>query len=520
MLDESVVNMVLRRALRDGGDFAEVYFEVSRRDVLAFEDGKLEKVTTGRDMGVGVRLLRGDTLAYAFTDDVSEGALMEVAATVAAVGRAGGQAVVVDLRHRSRKGIHRSMIPPDSVEKAAKAEFVRRADGAARKVDPHIRQVQVAYSDVSKKVVIANSEGLFAEDERSYVRLGVTAVAAKDGEIQIGSKKIGLLGGLELLRGNEPERVGEEAARQALTNLFAAPSPAGRFTVVMTNGWGGVLFHEACGHGLEADAVQKKASVFAGRIGERVASDVVTAFDDSTIVNGWGSFEVDDEGQSANKTLLIEKGILRGYMYDIVRARKENGRTTGNGRRGSYQFMPIPRMTNTYIAPGDVKPEEIIAATKYGFYAKDLRGGQVNPTTGDFVFTVSEGYMIRDGKIAEPVRGATLIGNGPAVLMKIDMVADDLEFGPGVCGKDGQGVPAACGQPTLRITELTVGGTSHGGGGGDLNGSVRAASGGIGDGAPEGCRPGCGGGADAGSRWGAGGAFYGGIGGAFYGGDW
>ena len=461
MIDEGTAARVVRRSVRDGGDFAEVYFETSRRDVLAFEDGRLEKVTTGRDMGAGVRLLRGDTVAYAFTDDMSEKALMEVAATVAAVGRAGGGASPVDIRRRARKGINRPDIPPEGAQKEIKADFVRRADEAARKVDPHIRQVQVSYGDVSKKVVVANSEGLFAEDERNYVRFGVTAVAGKDGEIQIGSKKIGLLGGLELLGGNEPERVGEEAARQALTNLFAAPAPAGRFTVVMTNGWGGVLFHEACGHGLEADAVQKKASVFADRIGEKVASEAVTAYDDSTIVKGWGSFEVDDEGQPANKTLLIDKGVLCGYMYDIVRARKGNGKRTGNGRRESYQFMPIPRMTNTYIAPGEMKPDEIIGATKYGFYAKDLRGGQVNPTTGDFVFTVSEGYMIRDGKLAEPVRGATLIGNGPAVLMKIDMVADDLEFGPGVCGKDGQGVPAGCGQPTLRITELTVGGTSH-----------------------------------------------------------
>ena len=298
-------------------------------------------------------------------------------------------------------------------------------------------------------------------DSRARVRLIVQVVAAAGGEIQTGHETPGMLSGYELFRLFPPEEAGRLAAAQALTMLEARPAPSGPMAVVIANGTGGVLFHEACGHSLEADAVYKKASVFMDKLGHKVASPLLSAYDDATLTNRWGSFSYDDEGVRASRTPLIEGGVLRNFINDRKRSMRDGVPATGNGRRQSYRFVPVPRMTNTYIEAGTAKKEEIIADTRLGLYARKLGGGEVNPVTGDFIFAVTEGYMIRDGEVAEAVKGATLIGNGPRVLADIDAIADDLDFDTGMCGKDGQSVPVCTGQPTLRVREMVVGGTTE-----------------------------------------------------------
>jgi len=482
LLDSELLTRVLRAALEGGGDFAEVFVEDKHTENLDLEDGKIERVQSGRDRGAGVRVIVGESEAYAFTDDLSPEALLAAARAAGGAARrsapgAGGPGgggwpggrgtgdgpIVLDLRPLRPIPVPSYSpirVPPLDYPKSDKVELLLRADRAARRIDPHIRQVSAFFLNIDQRVQIANSVGLLVEDHRVRTQLAVSAVAARDGEIQTGSHNIGKEQGMELFETYTPEIIAERAARQAMTNLYAGPAPSGPMPVVMTNGWGGVLFHEACGHGLEADAIHKHASVFAGRIGEQLAHPAVTAIDDATIPGEWGTFGVDDEGQPAQRTVLIENGVLRDYMYDLKTSRQAGRASTGNGRRQSYQHLPIPRMTNTFIAPGEASDEDLVAETRHGFYAAALRGGQVNPATGDFVFTVSEGYLIENGKIGDAVRGATLIGNGPAILKRIDMVGRVLDFGPGTCGKAGQGAYAACGQPSLRITELTVGGTS------------------------------------------------------------
>lgn len=464
MISRESAAKILRKALRFGGEFAEIFVEDRRVSLIQGEDGRIEKVSSGRDVGAGVRVVSGEGAFYAYTDSLEEPALAEAAETAgrAAEGRTG--AGVIDLRPWPRRAVLSARIRPEEVETGRKAELIERADRAARAVDPLIRQVSHVYSDLSRRIWVANSAGVFIEDEQILTRLVVTAVAAREGIIQTGTGQKGAGRGFELFEDFSPEEIGRRAARQAMTNLYASPAPSGPMKVVMCNGWGGVLFHEACGHGLEADAVQKGASVFAGRIGETVASPVVTAIDDGRLPGGWGSFGYDDEGQPSQRNVIIENGVLQGYLYDVRTGHLGGRSSSGNGRRQTYQHPPQPRMTNTFIAPGKSSRDDILAETGEGFYAADLRGGQVNTATGDFVFTVSEGYLIKNGRLAEPVRGATLIGNGPQVLKLIDRVGNDLDHAPGTCGKGGQGVPASCGQPTLRIAEMIVGGTQIGSG--------------------------------------------------------
>ena len=337
--------------------------------------------------------------------------------------------------------------------------MLHAADEAARGAGKEIVQASVSSSDEFSEIMIANSEGTLAGEERTRVRFTARVVGVRGGIMQTGADSMGAHRGMELFAVREPADVGLVAAQKALTMLDSRPSPSGKMTVVMHRGFGGVLFHEACGHGLEADSIEKGASVFAGRMGEQVASALVTLVDDGSIPGEWGSNAFDDEGVPTQRTVLIEKGKLAGFMYDGLRARNLGAVSTGNGRRQSFRHPPIPRMTNTFILDGDSTPEEIIAATGKGFYAKTLSGGQVEPASGDFVFGVSEGYLIENGRVTTPLRGATLIGNGLTALNNIDMVANDFEMHIGVCGKDGQGVPAGSGQPTLRILDMTVGGT-------------------------------------------------------------
>jgi TldD protein len=459
VLDPELVQRVLTEALSRGGRLAELFAEVRSSTSIRLDDAKIEEVVSGRDRGAGVRVFHGDAQAYAFSNRLEPGALLEAARAAAGAAREAEVApVVVDLR-RGEPHRHHTEEPLDSVPRDRKVAWLREADDAARSVDDSVRQVMGSYADSRQQVLVANSEGLWVEEERPRVRLFIQAVAARDGIMQTGHEGPGALSGAELFARFPPAQTGERAARQAVSMLDGNPSPAGEMAVVVGPGGGGVLFHEACGHGLEADHIQKDASVFKGRLGERLASTLVNGVDDGTIASAWGSFAVDDEGTPAHRTVLIEQGELVGYLYDRLRADRDHVEPTGNGRRQSYAHLPIPRMTNSYILPGSDRPEDVVAATKRGLYAKTLGGGQVNPATGDFVFGVSEGYLIEDGRITTAVRGANLIGNGPQILAAIDGVADDFETRDGVCGKEGQGAPVSNGSPTLRIARMTVGGT-------------------------------------------------------------
>ena len=464
MIVEETARRVLAKALAKGGDFAEIFLERRLVYNLRLEEGRVEENTSGCEVGAGVRVVRGESVAYAYTNDLSAAALEETA-QVAAASSLGGMSKVVGLEKPllalPRREEHPVLLDIGSYAREDKINLLRRADQAAREAGPHIVQVVVMLGDARQEVFIANSLGEMVEDTRVRVRLVVQAVAARNGEIQTGHESPGMLGGYELFQEFPPEDAGRKAALQALTMLEARPAPSGPMAVVIANGTGGVLFHEACGHSLEADAVYKKASVFEGKLGQKVASGLVNAYDDATLTNRWGSFSYDDEGVRSSRTPLIVEGELCGFINDRKRSLRDGTAPTGNGRRQSYRFVPIPRMTNTYIEVGESRREEIIADTPLGFYACKLGGGEVNPVTGDFIFAVTEGYMIRNGRVEEPLKGATLIGNGPRVLMDIDAVADDLDFDTGMCGKEGQAVPVCTGQPTLRVREMVIGGTSE-----------------------------------------------------------
>jgi TldD protein len=354
---------------------------------------------------------------------------------------------------------HPVRVRPESVEAARKADLLRACDERARAGGDEVTQVRVGYGESRRQVEVYNSDGRAAADDRTRVRLAVHVVARRNGRVETGTDTRGGHAGWELIEA-EPGAVAERAARRALTLLDAVDAPSGRLPVVVGNGFGGVLLHEAVGHGLEADAVQKRASVYAGKVGERLAPEFVTAYDDGSREGDWGSDGIDDEGTPTRRTTVIEEGRLTSYLYDLLRARRDGVESTGNGRRESFRHVPVPRMTNTFFAPGDATPEELIAEVQRGLYAVSFGGGQVEPATGDFVFGVSEGYLIEDGKVTAPVRGATLVGNGLEALRAIDGVAGDLEIASGYCGKAGQSVPAGVGQPHVRIRELTVGGTA------------------------------------------------------------
>lgn len=461
LIDEELARKALSEALERGGEFADLYAERRLTTSLNLEDGRLERSSTGIDLGASVRVIRGRNVSFVSTDRIDEESLLE-AARLAGEGLSDGGGGVKRLSLASRPAEHPVEKPPSSVAAREKAALLKAADEAARAAGPEIVQASCNYSDVVNEVLIANSEGVMAEDERTRVRMSVQVVGVRGDVTQTGFESAGAHRGMELFDGHDPASLGRTAAAKALTMLDSRPAPSGKMTVILHRGFGGVLFHEASGHGLEADAIEKGASVFAGRIGEKVASELVTLIDDGTIVNEWGSSSFDDEGVPTRRNILIEKGILKGYIYDRLRAMNAGVEPTGNGRRQSYRHTPIPRMTNTFIGSGGSSPEEIFASTGRGFFAKTLSGGQVDPATGDFVFGVSEGYLVENGEIRTPLRGATLIGNGLVALNNIDMVADDFEMHIGVCGKDGQGVPVGSGQPTLRIRDLTIGGTEVG----------------------------------------------------------
>ena len=350
---------------------------------------------------------------------------------------------------------------PSTVGKSAKVELLFRADDAARSAGASIAQVTAGYSDSRRRILVANSDGLLTGDDRVRTRFSVHCVASGDGGLQTGYHTFAFTLGFEVFEDHPVEEAAERAARRAMTKLSARPAPSGVLPVVIKSGSGGILFHEACGHGLEADHIVKDSSVYTGRIGQAVAGRGVTLVDDGTFGSHWGSLGIDDEGRPTQRNVLIEDGVLTDYMWDYLRARKEGRTSSGNGRRQSYQHLPMVRMTNTFLLAGDEEPDEIVAQTPHGVYVAQLGGGQVNTATGDFVFGMNEAYLIENGRITEPIRDANLIGNGPDVLSKIDAIGNDFDMCPGTCGKDGQSVPVGCGQPTLRVSGVTIGGTAH-----------------------------------------------------------
>jgi len=459
--DPGLLQATIARALGRGGDFAEVFVEDRDSLGLRLEDGRIEQTSGGREVGAAVRLLSGERTYYAYSDAVDEAGLMAAADAVAAAvssGAAGPE--VLDLGAvRADAGKNPVLTPPGDVAIARKAELVRAGDEAARAASSEIVQATIGYGDTRQRVLIANSLGDLVFDDRTRTRFIAQVVARRGEVIQTGHETVGGSAGFELVDEEIARRVARTAAEKATIMLGSKPAPVGAMPVVLANGFGGTLFHEACGHGLEADAIAKGASIYDGKMGEVVAAAIVSAYDDGAIPNGWGSQAFDDEGVPTQKTKVIEDGRLTGYLYDRLRAREAGAPPTGNGRRQSFRHVPIPRMTTTYIAPGDLTAEDVIAATPKGFYARSLAGGQVEPASGNFVFGVAEGYLIEDGRITTPLRGATLVGNGIDILMKIDMIAGDFDVKTGICGKDGQGVPVGTGQSTLRIAEMTVGGT-------------------------------------------------------------
>ena len=459
MLSRLIAEQALAAALRTGGDFAEIFYEDTRSSSLTLNAGAIETALTGRTAGAGVRVYKGLSSVYVHTNDASLSGLVRAAQKAAdAIGSA-DRTVDVRLTGAIPRNIHAIAQLPMDVPGARRARVVKAADAAARAVSAEITQVTARLYDWETDVVIANSEGLLAPDRRVYTRLALTAVASAGGESQTGSCNPGAMMGFELFDGRvDPEEVGRRAAKQAVTMLHAEPCPAGVMCAVIDKGFGGVIFHEACGHSLEATAVAFGNSEFAGKLGQQIASPIVTAIDDGTMENEWGSINIDDEGTPATRLVLIENGVLKNYMVDRLNGRRMAMAVTGSARRQDYTCAPTSRMRNTFIAPGNDDEGEIISSMGDGLYAKAMGGGSVNPITGEFNFAVSEGYLVKGGRIDRPVRGATLIGKGADILKKIDRVGKTLELGQGMCGSVSGSIPVNVGQPMIRVTDITVGG--------------------------------------------------------------
>ena len=458
MLSRKLIENTLTAALSTGGDFAEIFVEDRTNNGIVMIGGKVESTMSGRDYGVGIRIFKGFNSVYAYTNKSDEDTLIETAKKAAQAVEGNIIDLTINLTKSDVKNINIIQIDPSNVEKTKKVQVMKKAYDIAFNYDELITQVSINYTDYIQNIMVANSEGLWKEDTRVRSRLGISSVASKDGEMQSGFFAPGASKGYEFFENLDIDYYAKEASRIAVTMVKAKYSPSGRMPVIIDNGFGGVIFHEACGHGLEATSVAKGLSVFAGKIGQQIASPIVTAIDDGSIPNEWGSFSIDDEGTQSQRNVLIENGILKGYMIDKLNARRMNMDITGSSRRQSYRFPPTSRMSNTFIDNGSSTPEEIIANTEKGLYAKHMGGGSVNPATGEFNFAVMEGYIIENGKIKEPVRGATLIGKGMEVLNKIDMVGNNLLQSQGMCGSVSGSIPANVGQPMIRVSELTVGG--------------------------------------------------------------
>ena len=460
LLDRDLIQETIVTAMSNGGQWAEVFVEDRQSASADFDEGRVESMVSSRDLGAGIRVTVGEATGFAHTADLSSAGLREAARAAAGAARGGDQVEPVALRG---EGVaqNRAEILPSTVSKARKVELLRQTDAAAREVDSAITQVSVRYSEGRRRILVANSDGVFNGDDQTRTLLSVNCVASGDQGLQTGRETVGYTVGFELFDEHDVEAMARRAARRAITKLEARPAPSGQLPVVIQRGGGGVLFHEACGHGLEADLVDRGASVFRDRIGELVASPTVTLVDDGTMGTEWGTIAIDDEGCPSQRNVLIENGVLTDYMWDHLRSRSSRRELSGNGRRQSYQHLPMVRMTNTFVMNGETDPADIISGTENGIYVAQLGGGQVNTATGDFVFGMTEAYLIEHGRITAPLRESNLIGNGPDVLQNIEVIGNDFAMGsPGTCGKDGQGVPVGDGQPTLRVAALTIGGTA------------------------------------------------------------
>ena len=458
MISREICQRVLRKALATGADYAELFAENTVNHTIHMIDSKVDAIRDGIIAGAAIRLYKGLRSVMATTVDTSETGLIACAEKAAEALGQGSAAMDIVLQERIFGDIHPVKIVPSSVANARKVEILKEGYFAAREYDESIIQTSGTLLDVDHNILIATSEGLYTQDRQIRTRLSIDAVADKGQGTQTGGCRPGCRMGLEMFDTVCPKNVGIHAAKQAVTMAGAGYCPAGVMPVAIDNGFGGVIFHEACGHSLEASSVAYGRSQFAGKLGQQIANVKVTAIDDGTIPNAWGSINIDDEGTPAQRNVLIENGVLKSYMIDKFNGRRMGMASTGNARRQSYAYTPTSRMTNTCIAPGEDKNEDIIASIEYGLYAKEMGGGSVNPVTGEFNFAVNEGYIVRNGVICEPVRGASLVGKGSDVIQNIDMVGSDLDMGQGMCGSSSGSVPTNVGQPLIRVSSITVGG--------------------------------------------------------------
>jgi len=463
-LDESHLSRALNEIKAHQVDEADLYFQYTRSEGWSLEEGIVKTGSFSIDQGVGVRAVSGEKTAFAYSDDISEASLLDAARTVRTISAAAlaKRAKVASKKIAKSRSLYTGLDPIATLDSTAKVELLGKVEQLARAKDPRVVQVMAGLASEYDVVLVARADGTLAADVRPLVRLSVTVIAEQKGRREVGSAGGGGRFGLAYFSDAQIEKYVDEAVHAALTNLDARPAPAGEMTVVLGPGWPGILLHEAIGHGLEGDFNRKGSSAFSGRVGERVAAKGVTVLDDGTIADRRGSLNVDDEGNTSQRTVLIEDGILKGYIQDAMNARLMGVAPTGNGRRESYAHVPMPRMTNTYMLGGDKDPQEIVASIKRGLYATNFGGGQVDITSGKFVFSASEAYWVENGKVLYPVKGATLVGSGPECLKRVSMIGNDmrLDSGVGTCGKDGQSVPVGVGQPTLRLDGLTVGGTA------------------------------------------------------------
>ncbi len=463
-LNESHLARALAEIRAHKVDDADLYFQYTRSEGWSLEEGIVKTGSFSIDQGVGVRAVSGEKTAFAYSDDISEASLLDAARTVRSIASVSksARAKVGARKVAGSRSLYSHLDPIASMDSTAKVALLERAEKLARSKDPRVVQVMAGLAGEYDVVMVARADGTLAADVRPLVRMSITVIAEQNGRREVGSSGGGGRFGLDYFDAELVEQYVSEAVNAALVNLESRPAPAGEMTVVLGPGWPGVLLHEAVGHGLEGDFNRKGSSAFSGRIGERVAAKGVTVLDDGTIADRRGSLNVDDEGHATQKNVLIEDGILKGYIQDSMNARLMNTKPTGNGRRESYAHIPMPRMTNTYMLNGDKDPQEIVASIKKGLYATNFGGGQVDITSGKFVFSASEAYWVENGKILYPVKGATIVGSGPESLKKVSMIGNDmkLDSGVGTCGKEGQSVPVGVGQPTMRIEGLTVGGTA------------------------------------------------------------
>ena len=463
-LDESHLAKALAEIKAHQVDEADLYFQYTRSEGWSLEEGIVKTGSFSIDQGVGVRAVSGEKTAFAYSDDISFASLLDAARTVRSIGAAGktGRAKKATKKIASGRKLYPGTDPISTLDSTTKVALLGKVEKLARAKDPRVIQVMAGLASEYDVVMVARADGTLAADVRPLVRLSVTVIAEQKGRREVGSSGGGGRFGLAYFDDAQIEEYVNQAVHAALTNLEARPAPAGEMTVVLGSGWPGILLHEAIGHGLEGDFNRKGSSAFSGKIGQRVAAKGVTVLDDGTIADRRGSLNVDDEGNASQRNVLIEDGILKGYIQDAMNARLMGVAPTGNGRRESYAHIPMPRMTNTYMLGGDKEPEEIVKSIKKGLYATNFGGGQVDITSGKFVFSASEAYWVENGKILYPVKGATIVGNGPDALTRVTMIGNDmkLDSGVGTCGKEGQSVPVGVGQPTLRIDGLTVGGTA------------------------------------------------------------